>query len=76
LPSLDAQPGSDALDVGDQMPCRVVFNRCVRCALAAPALIEEDDVIGVWVEELPLSRIRAAAGSAMQEDDGLSLRVA
>src|SRR5205807_6531417 len=50
----------------------VGFERRVGSALAAPALVEVHDAVFLRVEEAPLFRIRAPAGSAVQEDDRLA----
>src|SRR5262249_56594954 len=58
------------LHVTNQVPGRVLVQARVRAALAAAALVEEDDPIGGGVEELALERLRPAAGAAVDEADG------
>src|SRR5690349_17184080 len=72
LPTLDAEVLAKLLDIGDQVPGRVRFQRSVRSTLSAAALIEIDDSIFSRVKEAPLLRVRPAAGTAVQKDDGLA----
>ena len=72
LPPLDAEVLAQRLDVGDQVPRRVVDERRVRRALAAAALVEEHDAVRRGIEEAPVARLGAEAGAAVQEDDGLA----
>jgi len=56
---------------------QVVFS--TRLALAAPsaaALIEHDDAVVLWIEELPRPFIGAGAGTTVQEHRRLARRVA
>ena len=50
--------------------------RRVGRALAAAALVEEDDAVGLGVEEAAVLGLGAAAGPAVEEDHGLAVRVA
>ena len=81
LPAFDPEVATQELEVGDQVPGRVETQvGCgvarVRRRLAASALIEQDDPVPLGIEETPVPGRRAAAGAAVQEDDGLALRVA
>ena len=60
------------LDVRDEVPRRVVDERRVRRALAAAALIEEDDPVRGGIEEAPVVRLRPEARSSVQEDHRLA----
>ena len=48
----------------------------VRVRATAAALIEQDDAVGVGIEELAVERGAAAAGPAVQEHGGLAVGVA
>src|SRR3954466_5277088 len=67
---------AQGLDVGDEVPGGVVDQAAVRLALAAAALIEQDDAVFARVEEAPHAGLGAAAGAAVQEHDRLPLRIA
>src|SRR6476619_6322709 len=47
----------------------------MRCAPTTAALVEEDDVVGIWIEELALLRVRSATGTTVQEDDRFALGI-
>ena len=64
------------LDVGDQVPGGVRFQRRVGRALAAAALVEVHDAVLFRVEEAPLFGIGAAARTAVQKDHRLAGGVA
>ena len=68
--------GAQALDVGHQVPGGVVVQAGVRRRAAAAALVEQQHVVALGIEELPMHRRAAAAGAAVQEHGGLALRVA
>ena len=72
MPKMLAQP----LDVGDQMPGRVLDQAGARPAAAAAALIEHHDAVVMRVEELPRALVRAGARAAVQEHRRLAGRVA
>jgi hypothetical protein len=48
----------------------------VRQALAAAALVEDDDAVDVWVEVPGAAPASAAAGSAVDDEGGLAVRTA
>src|SRR5690606_13999853 len=75
LPALDPELLPERLDVRDEVPGRVVDERGVGTALAAAALVEQNDAVARGVEEAALPRARAAARSTVEEHDGLSIRV-
>ena len=76
LPPVDAQVRSYALDVGDQVPRRVLSDLRVGPALAAAALVEQDDAVALGIEEAPVARVGAVARPAVQKDHRLAARVA
>ena len=45
LPLVDAELNAEALDIGDEVPRRVVVERRVRGRLAAAALVKTDDAV-------------------------------
>jgi hypothetical protein len=57
-PAVDAEPFAQFLDIGHQMPGRVVAQFRVRGGLAAAALVEQHDAIAFRVEEPPVHRLR------------------
>ncbi len=59
-----AQP----FDVGHKMPGRVLDQAGARTAAAAAPLIEYNDAVMLWIEELPGAPVGAGAWSAVQED--------
>src|SRR5262249_41050796 len=75
-PAVDPEMLANFLDVGDEVPGRVLFERCVRRTLSAAALVEVHDAIFLRVEKSPLFGLRSAAGSAVDEHDRLARGVA
>ena len=75
-PALDAEVLAQLLDVGDQVPGRVVLEARVRPAAAAAALVEQDDAIARGIEEPARARVAAGAGAAVQEDRRLAVGIA
>jgi hypothetical protein len=67
---------AEFFDVRDEVPGRVVFERSVRQAAAAAALLEKDYSICFWIEEPPVLGNQARAWTTVQEDNGLSVRIA
>ena len=67
---------AQALDVGDQIPGGVVGEVGMRRGAPAAALVEQDDPVLFRVVELAHLRAAAAARAAMQQDHGLSVRIA
>ncbi|MNI38957.1 hypothetical protein D3C73_931210 [compost metagenome] len=70
LPLVDADHFAEPLDIGYQMPCRIGFKPRVRRRAAATALVEQEDVVKVRIEQPRLDRRDPAARSAVKEDDG------
>ena len=75
-PALDAEMLAQSLDVGDQMPGRVLDEAGARPAASAAALIEHHDAVVLRVEELPRALVGAGAGPAVQEYGRLAGRIA
>jgi hypothetical protein len=48
----------------------------MRDALAAAALVEEDDPVALGIEVAPAAAMTAGAGSAVDDERGLAVRVA
>ncbi len=59
---------AQSLDVGDQMPGRVLHEARARTAASATALIEHHDAVMLRVKELPRALVGAGAGTAVQKD--------
>ena len=76
LPALDAEVLAQRLDVGDEVPGRVVVEARVRRALAAAALVEQHDAVARRIEEAAHLRVGPAARPAVQEHRRLAVRVA
>ena len=76
LPAFNGEVFAEFLDVGDQVPGSVSFERRVRCALAAATLVEVHDAVFAGVEEAALFRIGTAAWAAVQKDHRLAGGVA
>ncbi len=72
MPALYTEVLADLLDIGDEVPGGVGFERCVGLALAAAALVEVHDTIFFGVEETALLWIGAAAGTAVQKNHRLA----
>ena len=66
-PFVEAGHLAQPLDVGDEMPGRVGLEAGVRRRLAAAALVEQDDVVELRIEQPPLLGRDGAARPAMQE---------
>src|SRR5581483_7146037 len=73
-PTLDAEVRAQALHVLDQVPRRVIHETRVGPALAAAALVEEDDSVAFWVEEAPHLGVSAAPLAPMDKLPGLAFR--
>jgi hypothetical protein len=76
LPALNAKVLADSLDVGDEVPGGVGFERRVGRALAASALVEVHDSVFFGLEEAALFGIGAAARTAVQKNHRLAGGVA
>src|SRR5919197_769231 len=67
---------SKPLDIGDQVRRGVLGELCQRLGSTCPALIEEDDAIGMRVKEAALHGVAATAGPAMHKQHWHALRIA
>jgi hypothetical protein len=76
LPALDAEVLAQRFHVGDQVPGGVVFERRMRSAATAAALVEEHDPVARGIPEASLGGRGAAARAAMHEQRGLAGGVA
>src|SRR5690606_27285723 len=72
----DAQLLAQALDIGDQVPGGVVFQRGVGSRQAAAALVEHDDAVFGRVEIATHPRIDRPAGAAVEDNDRHAVRIA
>ena len=70
------QQVAQCFDVTDEVRGRVVGNLAVRSRATGAALIEQDDPVRLRVEEAAVLRLGAAARPAVDEENGLPLRVA
>src|ERR1700744_2498015 len=71
-PALDVQVFAQTLDIGDQVPGRILDEAGTRTAASAAALIEHHDAIVVRVEKLPRAFVGSRAGTAVQENRRLA----
>ena len=76
LPALDLQVLAHALQVGNQVPGRVLLNASVGRALPAAALVDQDDPVPARIKEAPVLRAGAAARTTMQKHHGFACGVA
>jgi hypothetical protein len=76
LPAFDTQMLANFFDVGDEIPGRVLFQRGVRSALTAAALIEVNDAVFFRVEEAALFGIGTAAGASVEKYHRLAAGIA
>ncbi len=75
-PLLDAGHFAQPLDIGHQMPGGVVVQTGVRTGAATAALIEQQNLVALGIEQLAMMRRDAAARPAMNEDRRFPVRVA
>src|SRR6185437_12213008 len=68
LPAINAEVLADFFNVGDQVPGGVGFQRRIRRALAASALVKIHDAVFFRMEEAALLGIRAAAGTSVKKN--------
>ena len=68
--------GAQALNVGHEMPGRVSGELCKGRRLAGAALVEQHDAIHERIKVRAVKCGNAAAGTAVQHNDGLALRIA
>jgi len=76
LPVLNAQVLADFLNIGDEVPGGVGFERRVRRALAAAALVEIHDAVFLRVKEAARFGVGASARTAVQKNHRLARWVA
>src|SRR5262249_5795018 len=76
LPAIDLEVLAEALHVGDEVPGGVVVEAGVGPALAAAALVEQDDAVSLGVEEAALLGLGATAGASVDKDGRLAVGVA
>jgi len=74
VPLVDLDMLAHLLKVGDERPRVVVLELGGGQRVARAALVDEDDVVQVRVEALGVLGVAAAAGTAVDEEDGLALR--
>ena len=75
LPLLDAEMFAQLLNIGDQIPRCVFFDRSMRRALARASLIEEHNAISRRIVKLPIFRCDSATWTTVQKHDRLAVRV-
>ncbi len=68
--------GADMLHVGDEIPCGIFAQFGMGRGAAAAALVEQDDTIAFRVVQAAHGGRYAAAGPAMDHDDGFAVRIA
>ena len=64
------------LDVGDEVPCRVVVGHPAGCAAAGATLVEGDHTVTLGIDELAMARRDSAARSAVEENDRHAVGIA
>ena len=74
--AIDAEMLAKFLDVCDQIPGCVFFERSVRRALSRTALIEQHDAVGFRIMKLPILGHQPATRPAMQEHHRLAFWIA
>src|SRR5204863_10018340 len=75
-PLLDAEMLAQLLHVSDQMRCGVVAYFAERRRSPGAALIEDHDAVVRRIEEPTVIGGTAGTGSAMEKDDGYTMRIA
>src|SRR6185312_3887675 len=75
-PSLYSKVLAYLLDIGDEMPCGVVFKRGVRSALSRATLVKKNYAVSCRVEEASIVRDQTRAWSTVEEDDRLTSWIA
>jgi hypothetical protein len=73
---LNAEVLAQSLQIGDQVPGRVVLETRMRPAAAAAALVEEDDAIACGIEEPARACVAAGARATVQENRRLARGIA
>jgi len=69
VPFIDFEVLAKTFEVFDQIPGRVFFQARTRCRFSGSSLIQEDDLVLMWVEEAAIFLIVSSAGTTMKEDD-------
>src|SRR5712664_4910618 len=75
-PALEAKFLADPLHIRDQVREAIVFAAALRAASTRAALIEQDRVEALGIEQPPVIGLAAAAGAAVQVDRGDAVRPA
>src|SRR4029079_19393241 len=74
LAALDGEVLAQPLDVIDEVPGGVFFQRSVRRRAPAAPLVEQYDAVSARIVIAPHHRVNAAARAAMQQHGGLADR--
>src|SRR2546423_14299472 len=75
LPLLNSQMFAQLLDVRNQIPRCIFFDRRIRRALAGSTLIEKHNPICVWIVKLTVFGNDSAAWPPVQKNDWLAVRI-
>src|SRR5215210_5351604 len=75
IPFFDAEFLAQSFDVVNQIPGRIFPQFGVRRRFAGAALVKQNDVKRLRVEKLSIKRNQSAARSAVQKNDGNSVRI-
>src|SRR5438477_2218684 len=67
LPLIDAEMLAQFLNIGHEIPSRVLFEARIWRALPRTTLIEQHDAISRWVVKLPILRHESTTRPAMQK---------
>src|SRR5947207_5239661 len=75
-PAIDLELPAKFFDIVDQIPCRILVKRSMGFAFSRSALIEKNDPVMFWIEKSSVAGLGAATGTPMNEDHGLTFRIA
>src|SRR5262245_40021602 len=75
-PAIEAEVAAQLLEVGDQMQRRIICDLAEGLRTTGAALVEDDDVIVVGIEEATMHRAGAGPRPAMEEYHRRALRIA
>ena len=75
-PTIDPEVPAELFDILNQITGRVIGQLAKRCRTSGAPLVENDNVIGTWIEETAMAGNSARARSAVQENDRHPLGVA